>query len=261
MCGPSGVGKTETALALADILYGGEKNLTLINMTEFKEAHKVSMLLGAPAGYIGYGKGGVLTEAVRKNPYTLLLLDEIDKAHESVQELCYQLFDKGTLSDSEGRKVDFRNTIIIMTSNVADKEVISASKRPNVTLNEINSIISPALKKIFKPAFLGRCTVIPYLPLSLTELELIAALSLEKVKKRIQVHYQASLTYEPEVLKWLVGMNNSQDAGARAIERLINQKIMPELALKCLEYLGNEISINHIELSVNENEEVKISIR
>jgi type VI secretion system protein VasG len=261
MCGPSGVGKTETALALADILYGGEKNLTLINMTEFKEAHKVSMLLGAPAGYIGYGKGGVLTEAVRKNPYTVLLLDEIDKAHESVQDLFYQLFDKGTISDSEGRSIDFRNTIIIMTSNVADKEVISASKRPKVTLNEVASIISPALKKAFKPAFLGRCTMIPYLPLSLTELESIAALSLNRVKKRIQAHYQASLTYQPEVLKWLVGMNNSQDTGARAIEQLINRKIMPELALECLERTGNDMPINHIELGMDEKEGFKISIR
>ncbi len=260
MCGPSGVGKTETALALADILYGGEKNLTLINMTEFKEAHKVSMLLGAPAGYIGYGKGGVLTEAVRKNPYTVLLLDEIDKAHESVQDLFYQLFDKGTISDSEGRSIDFRNTIIIMTSNAADKEVISASKRPKVTLSEVSSIISPALRKVFKPAFLGRCTVIPYLPLSLVELESIAALSLDKVKKRVTAHYQASLIYTPEVLKWVVGMNNSQDTGARAIEQLINRKIMPDLALACLEYIGDEIPINHIELSMSEKEKLKITI-
>lgn len=254
MCGPSGVGKTETALALTDILYGGEKNLTIINMTEFQEAHKVSMLLGAPAGYIGYGKGGILTEAVRKNPYSVLLLDEIDKAHESIQDLFYQIFDKGMISDSEGRQIDFRNTIIMMTSNVGDKEVTSAVKRPQITMNEITSQIMPAIKKVFKPAFLGRCTVIPYFPLSLSELEEIAVISFERIAKRIQEHYQATLEYDFDVVKWLVGMNYVKDTGARAIEQLIERRIMPDLAMQCLEKSGAEQQINHVQLAIKDDQ-------
>ncbi len=190
MCGPSGVGKTETALALTDLLYGGEKNITTINMTEFKEEHKISMLLGSPAGYVGYGKGGgVLTEAVRKNPYSVLLLDEMEKAHPGVHDLFYQIFDKGSISDSEGRDIDFRNTIIIMTSNAADSAVVDACAQERPCIPTLTQTIFPALQQYFKPAFIGRSTVVPYFPLNDDEMAKIARLSLRRIEKRVRSHY------------------------------------------------------------------------
>jgi len=168
MCGPSGVGKTETAMALADQVFGGGDNLTVINMTEFKEEHKISMLLGSPAGYVGFGEGGVLTEAIRRNPYSVLLLDEMEKAHPGIHDLFYQIFDKGHIKDSEGRTVDFRNTIIIMTSNAADQAICDvceeSDERPDNS--DLVERIRPELQNFFKPAFLGRATVIPYYPLT-----------------------------------------------------------------------------------------------
>lgn len=189
MCGPGGTGKTETALALCEALCGDERRMVTLNMTEFKEPHKVSMLLGAPAGYTGYGKGGVLTEAVRRNPYTILLLDEMEKAHPAIHDVFYQIFDKGRITDSEGREVDFRHTIIIMTSNAAEDEIVAhcCDERPGVT--ELVLLIFPALLRHFRPSFLGRTTIIPYYPLSDTERAAIARLALDKVGKRIHETY------------------------------------------------------------------------
>jgi len=253
MCGPSGVGKTETALALTDLLYGGEKNITTINMTEFKEEHKISMLLGSPAGYVGYGKGGILTEAVRKNPYSVLLLDEMEKAHPGVHDLFYQIFDKGAISDSEGRHIDFRNTIIIMTSNAADSAVVDAciEERPNIL--ELTKTIFPALLDYFKPAFIGRSTVVPYFPLNKDEMEQIASLSLRSIEKRVKSHYGATFGYSDELIAYLVEQNTSPETGARSIEQIINRTLVPELATLCITRLSEGLLINTIYIHCEGN--------
>ncbi len=197
MCGPSGVGKTETAMALAEQLYGGNNDLTVINMTEFKEEHKISMLLGSPAGYVGFGEGGVLTEAIRRNPYSVLLLDEMEKAHPGVHDLFYQIFDKGSIKDSEGRNIDFKNTIIIMTSNAADQAIcdVCAESSEKIDNDELLEAIRPDLQHYFKPAFLGRTTIVPYYPLNDEELSRITEIALNRIKKKIAEQYQASFTW------------------------------------------------------------------
>jgi len=254
MCGPSGVGKTETALALTDLLYGGEKNITTLNMTEFKEEHKISMLLGSPAGYVGYGKGGVLTEAVRKNPYSVLLLDEMEKAHPGVHDLFYQIFDKGTISDSEGRDVDFRNTIIIMTSNAADSAVVDACTKQRPSIPELTKAIFPALQDHFKAAFIGRSTVVPYFPLNDDEIEKITRLSLRRIKNRITERYAAEFTYGDDLIEYLISQNNSPETGARAIEQIINRNLIPELATQCIVRLSEGQSINTINIHCQDGE-------
>lgn len=259
MCGPSGVGKTETALALTDLLYGGEKNLVTINMTEFKEEHKVSMLLGSPAGYVGYGEGGVLTEAVRRNPYSVLLLDEMEKAHPSVHDIFYQIFDKGCISDSEGRLVDFKNTIIIMTSNAGDMAVCQACQNERMPIKELTKEIMPSLQRYFKPAFLGRTTVVPYYPLNNEELAKIAKISLNRVEKRLHDHYGAEFIYDEQVIEELVNRNNSPETGGRAIEQIINRTIMPNLANSCIIRMSEGLSISKVEIKV-ENNEFKVVI-
>ncbi len=260
MCGPSGVGKTETALALTDLLYGGERNITTINMTEFKEQHKVSMLLGSPAGYVGYGKGGVLTEAVRRNPYSVLLLDEMEKAHPGVHDIFYQIFDKGSISDSEGREIDFRNTIIIMTSNAADSAVVNACANGRPPIPELTQTIFPELQQFFKPAFLGRATIVPYFPLNDEEMGKIAQLSLRRIEKRVQSHYGATFQYDAQVVNLLVSLNQSPETGARAIEQLINRQLMPELANKCIVRMSLSQAIDEVSVSVEQNQFV-IDIR
>ena len=254
MCGTSGVGKTETALALTDLLYGGEKNLITINMTEFKEEHKVSMLLGSPAGYVGYGKGGVLTEAVRRNPYSVLLLDEMEKAHPGVHDIFYQIFDKGSISDSEGRVVDFKNTIIIMTSNAGDMAVCDACRDGRPDIRELTKIITPALQKYFKPAFLGRTTVIPYYPLNDEELGKIAKISLDRIKKRIEDRYGAEFCCSDAVIPALVARNTSPETGGRAIEQIINRTIMPNLANSCIMRLSEGLSVTKVTIDCVDNE-------
>ena len=260
MCGPSGVGKTETALALTDLLYGGEKNITTINMTEFKEEHKVSMLLGSPAGYVGYGKGGVLTEAVRKNPYSVLLLDEMEKAHPGVHDLFYQIFDKGTISDSEGREIDFRNTLIIMTSNAANSAVVDACQIARPEVSTLTQTIFPVLQQNFKPAFIGRTTVVPYFPLNDTEMAEIARLSLRRIEKRVSGYYNAEFSYDSDLVDYLVSQNNSPETGARAIEQIINRRLVPELATQCITRISEGESITSVNISVVDGA-VKIIIK
>ncbi|MGR6862783.1 type VI secretion system ATPase TssH [Aliivibrio salmonicida] len=260
MCGPSGVGKTETALALTGLLYGDERNITTINMTEFKEEHKVSMLLGAPAGYVGYGKGGVLTEAVRKNPYSVLLLDEMEKAHPGVHDIFYQIFDKGSISDSEGRDINFRNTIIIMTSNAADSAVVHACEKGRPDVPTLTQYIFPELKKHFKPAFLGRTTIVPYFPLNDEEMAQIATLSLNRIRQRVQSHYKASFEFHPEVIDLLVKMNHSPETGARAVEQLINRQLMPDLAHQCIVRMSENKPIEAVTVRVEEGK-FKIQIQ
>ncbi|AIY65052.1 type VI secretion system ATPase TssH [Pseudoalteromonas piratica] len=251
MCGPSGVGKSETALTLADQLFGGEQDMTVINMTEFKEAHKVSMLLGSPAGYVGYGKGGVLTEAIRRNPYCVLLLDEMEKAHPSVHDIFYQIFDKGCIQDSEGRNIDFRNTLIIMTSNAADSAIVDycdeQQSRPE--LIELVDHIRPALQEYFKPAFLGRCNIIPYYALNTDELAQIAGISLKRIAQKLEETYGASLSYDQSFIDYVVAKGNEPTIGGRAIEQIMNRNLMPLLAEKCIERISNGDAISNVTIS------------
>ena len=256
MCGPGGTGKTETALALCEALCGDDRRMVTLNMTEFKEPHKVSMLLGAPAGYTGYGKGGVLTEAVRRNPYTILLLDEMEKAHPAIHDVFYQIFDKGRITDSEGREVDFRHTIIIMTSNAAEDEIVAhcCDERPGVT--ELVPLIFPALLRHFRPSFLGRTTIIPYYPLSDTERAAIARLALDKVGKRIHETYQCEFSYSDELISYLLSLPYSAETGARAIEQGVTGKLLPQIAEACIEKRRQQTAITRVLLSVTDNKPV-----
>jgi type VI secretion system protein VasG len=237
MVGTSGVGKTETAHALAELLYGGAHHLTTINMSEFKEEHKVSMLVGSPPGYVGFGEGGVLTEAVRRRPYGVLLLDEMEKAHPGVQEIFYQVFDKGTLRDGEGRDIDFRHTTIIMTAN-AGTETLSALAADPATMPEASALadlVRPELLRHFRPAFLGRLTIVPYLPLGAAELRDIARLQLGAVIDRLFDAHRIELSVEPAVEERIVARSLAADIGARAIEGILNREILPLLSTFVLE--------------------------
>lgn len=254
MVGPSGVGKTETALALADILYGGESNVTTINMSEFKEEHKVSMLLGSPPGYVGYGEGGVLTEAVRRKPYSIVLLDEMEKAHQGVQDIFYNLFDKGTIKDGEGRDIDFKNTIIIMTSNAGEEHIRAICAQsdelpdPEVLLDNFR----PQLLNYFKPAFLGRATIIPYYPLGDDDLLKIARINMDRIANRVREHYDAEFTYDDEVMLHIVARSQEVDTGARNIENILTRSLLPELATECLSRMADNQAISRIQVDVNE---------
>ncbi|MEZ8862136.1 type VI secretion system ATPase TssH [Vibrio sp. 10N.247.311.51] len=255
MCGPSGVGKTETAMALAEQLYGGSNDLTVINMTEFKEEHKISMLLGSPAGYVGFGEGGVLTEAIRRNPYSVLLLDEMEKAHPGVHDLFYQIFDKGHIKDSEGRTVDFKNTIIIMTSNAADQAIcdVCAKTTDRIDNDELLESIRPDLQQYFKPAFLGRTTIVPYYPLNDEELAKITEISLNRIKKKLAEQYQASFTWDADFIQFVVDRNTDPTTGGRAVEQIINRSLMPRLAEECIGRLSRSEPITQVTVSATNN--------
>ena len=254
LVGSSGVGKTETALALADLLYGGEQNITTINMSEFKEEHKVSMLLGSPPGYVGFGEGGVLTEAVRRKPYSVILLDEMEKAHSGVQDIFYNLLDKGTIKDGEGRDIDFRNTVIIMTSNAGEEHIramCAAGEElpdPDVLLDNFR----PQLLQYFKPAFLGRTTVIPYYPLSDDDLMKICKINLNRIDKRIKEHYDAEFSYDEDLSLHIVARSQEVDTGARNIENILTRTMLPEMASECLSRMANSEAITKIHVSVDD---------
>lgn len=260
MCGPSGVGKTETAMALTDQLYGGSNDMTVINMTEFKEEHKISMLLGAPAGYVGFGKGGVLTEAVRRNPYSVLLLDEMEKAHPGVHDLFYQIFDKGCIADSEGRNIDFRNTIIIMTSNAADQAIcdVCDANEERLPNEELVEAIRPALQEYFKPAFLGRATVVPYYPLNEEELGEICKIALNRIAKKLIEQYKASFYYDDAFVNYVVNKNNDPTTGARGIEQIINRSLMPRLAEQCITLLSEDKAITSVTVKCSDNDDFEV---
>ncbi|TWB28266.1 type VI secretion system protein VasG [Nitrospirillum viridazoti] len=240
LAGPSGVGKTETALALADMMYGGEQSLTVINMSEFKEEHKVSLLMGSPPGYVGYGEGGILTEAVRRRPYGVLLLDEMEKAHPGVQDIFYQVFDKGVLRDGEGRDIDFRNTTILMASN-AGSDLLTALAADRETLPDLAGLtaaLHPELLKHYKAAFLGRVTVVPYLPLTAERLRDIVGLQLGRLRQRVEQTYGAVLSVSPAVIERLVARCGESDVGARAIDHVLSRSLMPALSKRLLETLA-----------------------
>lgn len=256
LVGPSGVGKTETALALAEQVYGSEDNMTVINMSEFKEEHKLSQLVGSPPGYVGYGEGGVLTEAVRRKPYSVILLDEMEKAHPGVQDIFYQVFDKGQLRDGEGRDVDFRNTVILMTSN-AGSGMITDLYADELTAPEpmaLKDAIWDELLTIFKPAFLGRTSVLPYKPLARTQLGEIARIQLGRVAERIQRHHDSTLNYTDDVIEAIVDRCTESTSGARNIQRILQQEVLPVMSRRVLECLGDEKQPGPVSLSVTENE-------
>ncbi|WP_337876512.1 type VI secretion system ATPase TssH [Elioraea sp.] len=252
MVGTSGVGKTETALTLADLLYGGEQNLTVINMSEFKEEHKVSLLMGSPPGYVGYGEGGVLTEAVRRRPYSVVLLDEMEKAHPGVQDIFYQVFDKGNMKDGEGRDIDFKNTIIIMTSNAGTDTIAKLCADPETMPDPagLAEAIRPELLKIFKPAFLGRVTMVPYFPLSESIIRQIVVLQLGRIRKRLFENYRASFTWDEGLVEAIAARCKESASGARNVENILSRTMLPEMSAEILERLaaGQTIATAHVGL-------------
>ncbi len=242
MVGTSGVGKTETALTLADLLYGGEQNLTVINMSEFKEEHKVSLLMGSPPGYVGYGEGGILTEAVRRRPYSVILLDEMEKAHPGVQDVFYQVFDKGTMTDGEGREIDFRNTVIIMTSN-AGTNLISRMCADEETIpdpDELTEALRPELMKHFKPAFLGRTTVVPYFPLPADIIRRIVTMQLERIAQRVWQTYRARFSYDKSVVDVIAERCTEGGSGARNVESILSRTLLPALSAQILSRMAED---------------------
>ncbi len=232
LCGPSGVGKTETALAIAESLYGGEQNLITINMSEFQEAHTVSTLKGAPPGYVGYGEGGVLTEAVRRKPYSVVLLDEIEKAHPDVHEIFFQVFDKGNMEDGEGRSIDFRNTLILLTSNVGTDLVMGMTKDPDLMpeVEEIAKALREPLQKVFPPALLGRLIVIPYLPLAPDVMRGIIQLQLGRIKRRIEETRGIPFTYDDAVVELIASRCNEPESGGRIIDNILTNTMLPDIS-------------------------------
>lgn len=261
LAGPSGVGKTETALALADTLYGGERNLITINMSEYQESHSVSGLKGSPPGYIGYGEGGVLTEAVRRKPYSVVLLDEVEKAHPDVLELFFQVFDKGILEDAEGREVDFKNTIIILTSNVGTDLIMKAvehgvtveGKNRQPTPDDLQQLLRTDLQKAFKPAFLGRLSVIPYYPIGDDIMSLIVGLKLNKVKQRMLANHGATLTYNDTLINMIVSRCTEVDSGARDADTIISKTVLSQMSDEVLARMAQGQPVQTVELKVKKD--------
>jgi type VI secretion system protein VasG len=254
LCGPSGVGKTETALALAESLYGGEQNVITINMSEFQEAHTVSTLKGAPPGYVGYGEGGRLTEAVRRKPYSVVLLDEVEKAHPDVHELFFQVFDKGQMEDGTGRRIDFKNTLIILTSNVGTDEIMSLSAngaaKPDPEAMAVS--LRPALLKVFPPALIGRLVTIPYYPLSSDMLAGIVRLQLGRIGKRLSENHKAAFVYDDAVVEHIVGQCNDPDSGGRMIDNIITNSMLPALSRAILNLQLEKKPLTEAKVSVEE---------
>jgi type VI secretion system protein VasG len=263
--GPSGVGKTETALALADILYGGERKLVTINMSEYQEAHTVSGLKGSPPGYVGYGEGGVLTEAVRRNPYSVVLLDEVEKAHPDVLELFFQVFDKGVLDDAEGREIDFRNTLIILTSNVGASQIMQAClNKPAAELpaaDDLADALRPVLFKSFKPAFLGRMKVVPYYPISDDVLVSIIQLKLGRIRDRIAANHKAEFVWDDKLVEAVLARCTEVDSGARNVDHILNGTLLPEIAEVVLARMAEGAAVERIKVSAGKNGEFKYAIK
>ena len=253
LVGPSGVGKTETALALSDLLFGGEHNLITINMSEFQEAHTVSTLKGSPPGYVGYGEGGVLTEAVRRKPYSVVLLDGVEKAHPDVLELFFQVFDKGKMEDGEGREIDFKNTIIILTSNAATETVMKLTADPETmpSADGLSKAMKPELDKIFKPAFLGRLVTIPYYPVRDENLKQIVRLKLGKIQRRLAANHRIALDYDPALVDEVARRCTEVESGARNVDNILTNTLLPEVSRMLLGEMaeGRKVSAVMVGLS------------
>jgi len=270
LVGPSGVGKTETALALAEALYGGERNLVTINMSEYQEAHSISGLKGSPPGYVGYGEGGVLTEAVRRRPYSIVLLDEVEKAHPDVLELFFQVFDKGVLEDGEGRVVDFRNTLILLTSNAGADLVMraveggvstAADETPRApTPQELVELLRPTLQKVFKPAFLGRLVVVPYFPIGQDVLERIVALKLRRIGERITANHGARVDFAPTLVELIAQRCYDVDSGARDADTVLARTVLAGISSQLLDRIAKGKPVKRVAVSASDGmARVKIS--
>ena len=253
LAGPSGVGKTETAVTLSDLLYGGERNMVTINMSEYQEAHTVSSLKGAPPGYVGYGTGGVLTEAVRRNAYSVVLLDEVEKAHPDVMELFYQVFDKGILEDSEGVPVDFRNTMIILTSNVGTNAIIRAAEDPAISSEpeRLHQVLRDELLQYFKPAFLGRMVIIPYLPLGETEIREIVTLKMDGLRRRVRENHRAELTYDDTLVDAIAARCTETESGARNIDHILTHTLLPGMSARVLERMARQEPFSSLSIGLD----------
>lgn len=252
LIGPSGVGKTETALALADLLYGGEHNLITINMSEFQEPHTVSTLKGSPPGYVGYGEGGVLTEAVRRRPYSVVLLDEVEKAHPDVLELFYQVFDKGMMEDGEGREIDFKNTIIILTTNALTDKMMKLCADPGTmpAAEPLVKALKPDLNKTFKPAFLGRMVIIPYYPVRDEALKKIVVLKLGKIQRRMQENHNIQLTYDPVLVDTVASRCTEVESGARNVDHILTNTLLPDISRQLLGKMSAGEKLTTLRVSV-----------
>ncbi len=255
LVGPSGVGKTETALTLSDLLYGGEHNVITINMSEFQEAHTVSTLKGSPPGYVGYGEGGVLTEAVRRRPYSVVLLDEVEKAHPDVLELFFQVFDKGLMEDGEGRQIDFKNTIIILTSNAGTDTLMNLCGDPETMPGPdgLVNALKPELNKIFKPAFLGRLVIIPFFPIRDEALKQIVVLKLGKIQRRLRETHQIQLTYDQALIETVAGRCTEVESGARNVDNILTNTLLPDLARLLLSQLAQGQKSKSVHVAVAED--------
>jgi type VI secretion system protein VasG len=250
LVGPSGTGKTETALTLTEALYGGEQNMISINMSEFQEAHTVSTLKGSPPGYVGYGEGGILTEAVRRRPYSVVLLDEVEKAHSDVHEIFFQVFDKGWMEDAEGRYIDFKNTIIILTSNAAQDVIINMCKDPELMPNAegLEQAMRGPLTKVFPDALLNRLVVVPYYPISKEMLRTIIKLNLRKVEKRVRENHKLPFTYDDSVPELIAQRCTELERGARVVDAMITNNLLPDIGREFLNRLasGQEVKQVHV---------------
>ena len=252
LVGTSGVGKTETALSLAQLLYGGEQNVTTINMSEFKEEHKVSLLMGSPPGYVGYGEGGVLTEAVRRRPYSVVLLDEMEKAHSGVQDVFFSVFDKGNMKDGEGRDIDFKNTVIIMTSNAGTDLITKLFADPETAPDAagLAEALRPELAKYFKPAFLGRVTLVPYFPLSDAIIRQIVVMQLERIRARVFESYRATFDWVPELVDMIAARCTESSSGARNVENILTRTLLPELSGEVLARMADGETIRSVHAGI-----------
>jgi type VI secretion system protein VasG len=256
LCGPSGVGKTETGLALAESLYGGEQNVITINMSEFQEAHTVSTLKGAPPGYVGYGEGGILTEAVRRKPYSVVLLDEVEKAHPDVHEIFFQIFDKGWMEDAEGRYIDFKNTLILLTSNVGTDLIMNMCKDPEL-MPEPEGIaqgLREPLLKVFPAALLGRLVVIPYYPLSDEVMHLIIKLQLGRIEKRIAENHDIPFSYDDEVINVIAERCGEVESGARVVDAILTNTVLPKISQEFLTRMMEGEKIERVQVSIEDGE-------
>jgi type VI secretion system protein VasG len=263
LVGPSGVGKTETALALADTLYGGERNLITINMSEYQEAHTVSSLKGSPPGYVGYGEGGVLTEAVRRKPYSVVLLDEVEKAHPDVMELFYQVFDKGMLEDGEGREIDFKNTVILLTSNAGSDVVMKLCADPE-TRPEPEGLVEalrPELLKIFKPALLGRMVVVPYYPITEDVMRAIIKLQLSRIGQRLAENHGATFAYDETVVDEIANRCKEVESGARNVDHILTRTLLPEMSGQFLACMASGQPVASARVSVDGRGQFQYEIR
>ena len=255
LVGPSGVGKTETALALADVMYGGEKSLITINLSEYQEPHTVSQLKGSPPGYVGYGQGGILTEAVRKRPYSVVLLDEVEKAHRDVMNLFYQVFDRGFMRDGEGREIDFRNTVILMTSNLGSDPLMQLlEEQPEATESDLHELLRPILRDHFQPALLARFQTVIYRPLAMDAMRTIVGMKLAQVSTRLQRHYGISTHIDERLIDTLTKACLLPDTGARNVDSLLNQQILPVLSQQLLSHMAAKQKPSSLQLTWDEEE-------